>query len=197
MSTNQEVHEMRAQILDLRSAGIVCATAIHRFPACGKPGGDHLQCPEARIAMRQIYDSLNELMVSVRMALTAVFHPVSEGWDFLWDLHENSPCPEHYMALFGREEYPDQDEFITCWGEMDAELMDQLGSGFSEDEWAVLNAKRAWQNGTRRRQVLELMKYLEDRIAEQFDLFESVVHGGLPGTCNLGQWAGEQNNAMA
>ena len=73
MTMNENVHKMRAQILNLRSAGIACGTAIHYFPPCGKPGGDHLQCPEARAAMRQIYENMKELLLSSRMALAAVF----------------------------------------------------------------------------------------------------------------------------
>ena len=37
MTMNENVYKMRAQILNLRSAGIACATAIHDFPPCARP----------------------------------------------------------------------------------------------------------------------------------------------------------------
>jgi hypothetical protein len=197
MTMNENVHKMRAQILNLRSAGIACATAIHYFPPCGKPGGDHLQCPEARAAMRQMYEGMNELLLSARMALAAVFYPDPEGWDLMWELHEESTCTERDMAKLGETIYSDQDEFIRCWGEFDIDMMEKLGTCFSKEEWKVLTAKGAWQNGRRLPQVSQLLKYLEDQIAKKFDLFDSVLYSGLLGDCNLGKWAEKKKTAIA
>jgi len=197
MSKNEELHEMRAQILNLRSAGITLATAIHYFPPCGRPGSCNRECPEAGAALQEIYESMNDLMLSVRMALAAVFNSDSQAWDFLWELNWGSTCVERDIAIFGQHRYPNQDEFIKCWGEMDDEMMDRLGRGFSEEEWKALTAKRAWQKGRRVPQVFQLLKYLEDQISKQCHLFESVIHGGLLGNCKLGQWAQKNRNAMA
>jgi hypothetical protein len=197
MSMNEEVHKMRAQILNLRSAGIACATAIHYFPPCGRPGSCNRECPEAGAALQEIYESMNDLMLSVRMALTAVFHTDPEPWDFLWGLNEESTCVEGDMAAFGQDFCPDQHEFIRCWGEIDNEMMEQLGASFGKEEWKVLTAKGAWQNGGRLPQILYLLKYLEDQIRKQFDLFDSVLYGGMLGDCKLGQWAEKNKTAMA
>lgn len=197
MSKNEELHKMRAQILNLRSAGITLATAIHYFPPCGRPGSCKSECPEARAALQEIYRSMNDLMLSVRLALTAVFLPNSEPWDFIWNLNSESPCGDSYMAEFGRSCYPDQDEFIRRWGEMDDEMMDRLGRGFSEKEWKALTTKRAWQNGQRLSQILYRLTYLEDQIRNQCDLFDSVLYGGLLGNCKLGQWAAKNKPAIA
>lgn len=197
MKMNEDVHKMRAQILNLRSAGIACATAVHRFPPCGKPGGDHLQCPEARAAMTQIYEDMKDLMLAVRMALAAAFNFDPDAWDLLWELNEESTCAERDIAEHGEAFYTDQDEFIEAWGEMDNDIMEMLGTGFSKGEWKVLSAKTAWQNGQRLPQVLSLLKYLEDQIASQFDLFDSVLHSGLLGDCNVGKWAAKKKAARA
>lgn len=189
MTMNEDVHRMRAQILNLRSAGIACATAVHHFPPCGKPGGDHLQCPEARARMTKIYWDMKDLMFSVRMALAAVFHSNPEGWDFLWELHEESTCSEGGMASFGKTLCPNQEEFIKSWGEMGNDMMEKMGTGFSKEEWEVLTTRGAWQNGRRLSELLHLLKYLEDQIAKQFDLFDSVLYSGLLGDCNVGKWA--------
>jgi len=187
MSKNENVHEMRMQILSLRSAGIACATAIHYFPPCCRPESDRPQCAEARVALKQLYEGMNELLFSTRMALAAVFHPDSEGWDFLWELAEESTCAESDMAKFGQYFYSDQDEYIRFYAGIDSDMMRQLGRGFSDEEWKVLTAKGAWQNGKRLPHVLSLLKYLEDQIAKKFDLFDSGIQSGLLGDCNLGK----------
>jgi hypothetical protein len=197
MTMNEDVHRMRAQILNLRSAGIACATAVHQFPPCGKPGGDHLQCPEARARMTKIYWDMKDLMFSVRMALAAVFHSDPEGWDFLWELHEESTCTERDMGKFGETIYSDQDKFIRDWGEMGSEMMMHLGTTFSKDEWKALTAKGAWQNGRRLPEVLSLLTYLEDKIAKQYDSFDSVLHSGLLGDCNVGKYIQAKKAASA
>ena len=189
MTTNENVHKMRAQILNFRSAGIACATAIHHFPLCARPGGGKLGCPEGRAALQQIHQQMNELLLSVMMALDAVFDPDPEIWDFLWEVYEYSTCTERDMANSAKLLYSDHDEFIRCWGEFDADMMEKLGTCFSKKEWEVLTAKGAWQNGRRLPQVLQLLNYLEDQIAKQFDLFDSVLCSGLLGDCNLGKYA--------
>jgi len=176
---------MRAQILNLRLAGIACATAIHYFPPCGKPGGDHLQCPEGRAAMQQIYESMSNLMYSVRMSLAAVFNPDPEAWDFLWWRTEDSPFAKSSMTKFARNAYPDQEEFIRSWAELSGETMHHLGNSFSKQEWQALSAKGAWQNGPRMPQMLHLLGYLEDQVAKQFDRYDLVLGSGLLGDCNL------------
>ena len=75
--------------------------------------------------------------------------------------------------------------------------MDRLGTSFSDEEWKVITGKEAWQNGTRLPQVLHLLKYLEDRIAKQFDLFDSVLCSGLLGDCSLRRWAAKKKSVFA
>lgn len=194
---NEELHKMRAQILNLRCAGMTLATAIHYFPPCGRPGGCKGECPEARAALQEIYENMNELMLAVRLAIAAVFVPDPEPWDFLRGLNDESPCGVSLMADFGRYCYPHQQEFIRFWGEMDGQMMDLFGAEFSEEEWKALTARGAWQKGRRVPQVLELLKYLEDQIRIQCDLYESVLYGGMLGNCKLGQWAAKQKAAQA
>lgn len=194
---NEELHKMRAQILNLRSAGFACATAIHRFPPCGRPGGDHRQCPEARAVMLQIYEEMQALLLSSRLALSAVFHSDSEAWDFLSWLSQNGAGAQSDMAKFGEAAYSDQDEFIRIWGAMDCETTRTLGSDFSDTEWEALTAEDAWQNGRRLSQIFHLLRYLEDQIAKQFDLFDSVLCSGLLGDCNLGRWAANKESIFA
>ena len=183
MSTNEDVQKMHAQILNLRSAGIACATAIHYFPPCGTPESCNRQCPEARATLQEIYESMNDLMLSVRLALAAVFHPDTQAWDFLWELNEESTCPERDLAKYGQSVYSNQDEFIRSWGEMDDAMMEQLGTSFSKKEWKVLTAKGAWQNGQRLPQIRYLLKYVEDQIRKQFDsLFDSVLNSCIIGS---------------
>lgn len=197
MSINEDVHQMRAQILNLRSAGIACATAIHHFPPCGRPGGEHLQCPEARAAMTQIYDNMRDLILSVGMTMVAVFNTDPEPWDFVWELHEGSSCTERELAKTGELLLADRDEFIKTWGEMDNDTMDKLTSSFSKEEWEILSAKRAWQNGRRVLDLLHFLTYLEDQIAKQVDLFDSVLHSGLLGDCNVGKYVQAEKAARA
>ena len=101
------------------------------------------------------------------------------------------------MAKFGETLYSDQDDYIRFCGEIDSDMMRQLGSTFSEEEWEALTAKGAWQNGPRLHQVLHLLKYLEDQIAKQFDSFDSVLYSGLLGDCNVGKWAEKKKAASA
>ena len=124
---------------------------------------------------------MNELLLSARMALAAVFYPDPEAWDFLWELDEESTCTERDMASSGESLYSDQDEFIRYCGEIDSDMMSSLEARFSKEEWKILTAKGAWQNGPRLPQVLHLLKYLEDQIANQFDLFDLVLIAGCWG----------------
>ncbi len=197
MTKNEKVHKMRAQILNLTSAGIACATAIHCFPLCARPDGGKLGCPEGRAALQQVYEDMKDLLFSARMVLSAVVHPDPKVWDFLCQLHEDSTCTERDMAKLGETIYSDQDKYIRICGEMDAEMMEKLGTSFSKDEWEVLTAEGAWQNGRRLPQVFQLLKYLEDQIAKQFDLFDSVLYSGVLGDCNLGKWAEKKKTAIA
>jgi len=75
--------------------------------------------------------------------------------------------------------------------------MAQLGTGFSEEEWKVITAKDAWQNGPRLPHILGLLKYLEDQIAKQFDSFDSVLYSEILGDCNLGKYAQKKKAAHA
>jgi hypothetical protein len=197
MSRNENVHRMRAQILNLRSAAIACATAIQYFPPCGRPESCNGQCPEARSALKAIYESMNHLMLSVRIGLTVVFQRDPEDWDFLWELTQQSTCVERALAEVGQSAYPDQDEHIRIWSEIDDETMDRLGSTFSDAEWDVLTARGAWQNGQRLPQILYLLHHLEDQIEKQFDLFDSVLYSGILGDCKLGQWVEKDRTAIA
>jgi hypothetical protein len=194
---NEDVRKMRAQILNLRCAAIACARAIRYFPPCGKPGADHLQCPEAGAALQDIYESMNHLMLSVRMVLTAVFHLDSAGWDLLWSIAEDAESLERDLAELGQSLYSDQDARIRIWSQIDDDTMLELGTSFSKEEWKVLTAKRAWQNGRRLSHVLDLLNYLDERIAEKFDLLDSILHSGLLGDCCLGRWAEKKKPASA
>ena len=147
--------------------------------------------------MRQIYEDMNELLLSARMALVVVFRPDPESWDFLWELDEDSTCTERDMAKLGETIYSDQDDFIRSCAELDDDTIEKFGTTFSEAEWKILTAEGAWQNGPRLPQVLQLLKYLEDQIAKQFDLFDSVLYSGLLGDCNLGKWAEKKKTAIA
>ena len=197
MTMNEEMNRMHAQILNLRSAGITLGTAIHNFPPCGRPGSCNRKCPEAGAALQEIYESMNDLMLSVRVAYAAVINRYPKQWDFLWRLAEESTCIERDMAEFAQELYPDQGELIRLCAEADNKKMEELGTAFSKGEWAILTAKRAWQNGRRLPQVFRLLKYLEDQISKQCDLYESVIYSGMLGDCNLGQWAKKKEAARA
>jgi hypothetical protein len=197
MSTNENVHKMRAQILNLRSAELACATAVHRFPPCGRLGGDHRQCPEARAAMQRIYEDMKDLMVSSKMALDAVFDENPDMWDFIWEVNEAEDCIEHELGKTGSLLYYGWDEYSQFCAEMDSDVIDRLGTSFSDEEWKIITGKEAWQNGIRLPQVLHLLKYLEDRIAKQFISFDSVLCSGLLGDCSLGRWAAKKKSVFA
>ena len=67
--------------------------------------------------MQRIYEGMKDLLLSARMALSAVFYCDFEPWDVVWKIHEYSRCTESEMAKWARSLYPDQDEFIRCWAE--------------------------------------------------------------------------------
>ena len=94
MKMNEDVHKMRAQILNLRGAVMTFSTALCRFPACGTPMGCNLRCSEARNVMRQIHEDMHDLLISARMVLSAVFSPQPEVWDTFWCFAEDESCPE-------------------------------------------------------------------------------------------------------
>jgi len=193
MTMNEDIYRMQGAILNLRSAGIACASAVLHFPPCGKPGGEHLQCAEARVAMQQIYQSMNDLLLSARMALAASLNSVPDLWDSLWDVADESACPEREIAKFSETFYPDQEEYIRYLGQIDDDMMEKLGTAFSEKEWGILSSDGAWQNGWRLPQLLHLLEYLEDQIDKQFDSFDSTVNSGLLGNCDLGRWLEEKH----
>lgn len=181
----EEFHEMRAQILNLRSAGIMLATALNYFPPCGRADGCNRKCPEASIALQELYETMSNLMFSVRLALEAVFVTNPEPWDLTWISYCNNPYRDDYMADFARSCFPDQYEFIKCWGQMVNEMMDNLGTGFSKKEWKTLTANGAWQNGRRLSQVLGLLKSLERQVGTLCDLFKSILRSSLIGDWKL------------
>lgn len=199
MTMNEGVHKMRAQILNLRSAGIACATAIHYFPPCGRPGSCNSKCPEARVAMKRIYEDMYELLLSTRTALASVVQPAPEAWDFLWSVAEDSTCKERDIAqsTFGQALSSVQNDFIRSCAEIGDDTMEKFGTTFREEEWQILKAEGAWQNGPRLPQVLHLLTYLENEIAKQFDLFDSILYCGLLGDCTLGRWAAKKRAAIA
>ncbi|MGO9569208.1 MAG: hypothetical protein ACLP5H_16865 [Desulfomonilaceae bacterium] len=197
MTKNERINKMHTQILNLRSATIVCGTVVHYFPACAKPEGSKLGCPEGRAALQQLYEDMYEVLVFARMALAAVFHPNPEGWDFLWSLTEYTRCVQKGIAKLWQAIYCDLEEFTKCCGEMDSDMMEALGTDFSEEEWGVLTAKGAWQNARRLPQVLHLLTYLEDQIAKQFDSLDAVIYSGVLGDCELGNWTEQKKGATA
>lgn len=73
MTTNEDVHKMRVQILKLRGGMMTLSTALCRFPACGTPIGCHLRCSSDRKVMRQIHEDMRDLVISAQMVLSAVF----------------------------------------------------------------------------------------------------------------------------
>jgi len=119
MIKNEETHEMYAQILNLRSAGIACATAIHCFPPCvTRPEDYDGRCSEARAALEPINEDMKDLLLSVRIALAAVFNADPGAWDSLWELNKDSNRIERDMAKLGKTLYSDQDEYIRICGEL-------------------------------------------------------------------------------
>ncbi len=198
MNRNEEVQRMRAQVLNLRSAEIACGTAVHYFPPCvTRPEDYDVQCPEARASLKPIYESMKDLLVSSKMALDAVFDENPEMWDFIWEVNEASDCIEHELGKSGKLLYYGWDEYCKFCAEMDSDMMDRLGTSFSDEEWKVITTKGAWQDGRRLPQVLDLLTYLEDQIAEQLDLYESVLYSGLLGDCELGKHLQKKKAARA
>ncbi len=192
MSTNENVHRMRVQILDLRGAMMTLSTALCRFPACGTPMGCHLRCSKDRKAMRQIHGDIHNLVISARMVLTAAFCPEPEVWDTFWLFAGDESCPERTLAQLGEEVISDQDEYIRYYGEIDDEMFDALANGFSERERDALFAEDGWQNGQRLSQILHLTEHLETEMAKKFDLLTSMVTN-----CEVGKKARIKEAARA
>jgi len=198
MNFYEDEERMLAQILNLRSAMMACASAIYFFPPCGRPGGDHLQCPEARAAMRQIYDEMQQVLLLGRTALDAVLRPDPERWDHFCNVGGDIESRDIFLAEQAESLFADQEEFIRSWGVMDEETFDLLGTTFSDEEWELLAAKGAWQSMKRLIQITNVLAGIEDSIAKLFDSFDSVLYSGLLGDCELGKWAAEKKkNAIA
>jgi hypothetical protein len=191
MSTNDEMNKMHAQILNLRSAGITLATAIHHFPPCGRPGSCNHKCPEARDALKEIYHGMKRLLFLTRSALDAVLRRDPEHWDFMCDSIVHEQSLDKFLSNLG-----EQEELIRYWGTMDSHLAMLLGENFSRKEWEVLAASAAWQN-QRPIQITNILTGIEDGVIELLDLFDSVIYSGLLGNCNLGQWAAQRKAAQA
>jgi hypothetical protein len=184
MTMNEDVHKMRVQILNLRAAMMTFSTALCRFPACGTPMGCNLRCSEAGNVMRQLHEDMDDLLISARMVLSAVFSPQPEVWDTFWCFAENESCPERTLAQLGKNVISDHEEYITFYGQIDDEMFDELGKGFSKHEWTVLSAKEAWQSGHRLSQILYLAEYLETQMEKKFDLLLLMVSN-----CEVGKKA--------
>lgn len=198
MNFYEDRNRMHAQILNLRSAMIACAKVIYYFPPCGRPGGDHLQCREARAAMRQIYEEMQKVLLLGRTALDAVLRSDPQRWDRLCDVDGDNESRDIFLAEQTESLFTDQEAFIRSWGSIDDEMMDQLETTFSEEEWQVLTAKGAWQSKRRLTQITHTLAGIEEAIAKLFDWYESVLYSGLLGDCELGKWAEEKKkNAIA
>jgi hypothetical protein len=192
MFMNEDVHKMRAQILNLRAAMMTISTALCRFPACGTPMGCHLRCPTDRKVMRQIDKDMRDLVISARMVLSALFSHQSQVWDFYWFCAKDESCPERSLSQMGKDVISDQDEYIRYYGEIDDEMFDALASGFNERERDILFAEDAWQNGHRLSQILHLAGYLETQMEKKFDALVSMVRN-----CEVGKKAGPRLSATA
>ena len=192
MNFYEDKNRMHAQILNLRSAMMACASAIYYFPPCGRPGGNHLQCPEARAAMQRIYEEMKETLLLGRTALDAVFRRDPQRWDLLSGASCDSNSMKYFLGKLAKYLSANQEEFIRSWGEVDHERFDQLGTTFSEEEWEVLSAKGAWQHRRRLTQITSILAGIEDAIAKLFDSFDSVLDSGLLGDCEVGKWVAEK-----
>jgi hypothetical protein len=175
MKTNENVHKMRVQILDLRGGMMTLSTALCRFPACGTPMGCNLRCSADGTVMRQIHEDMNDLVISARMVLAAVLSQQSEVWDMFWCFAEDESRPERALAMLGQRVISDQDKYIRSYGQIDDEMFEALANGFNERERDALFAVDAWQNGHRLPQILYLTEYLETQMAKKFDLLTSMV----------------------
>jgi hypothetical protein len=192
MKTNENVHKMRVQILDLRGAMMTLSTALCRFPACGTLMGCNLRCSADGTVMRQIHEDMHDLVISARMVLAAVFSPQPEVWDMFWCFAEDESRPERTLAKLGKDVISDQDEYVRSYGQIDDEMFRAIASGFNEHERDVLFAEDAWQNGHRLSQILRLTEYLETQMAKTFDLLTSVVT-----KCEVGKRAKQKGSLTA
>ncbi len=197
MTANEDVRKLHAQILNLRSAAIACAKAIHLCPPCGKTERCKFQCPEGWLQVEQMLDSLNRAFLSATMTLDAVLHPDPERWDILWHGYtsKGGRSVESVLAQLLPSVSHILDHFIQLWGEADDDFKKQLETTFHDEEWKILTAKGAWQNGSRLAQIVELLEYLELHVYEKTGLlFESILCGELSGDCKLHD-AGKLNKA--
>ena len=175
MTTNENVHKMRVQILHLRGGMMTLSATLCRFPACGTPMGCNLRCSVAGNIMRQLHEDIYNLVVSARIVLTAVFCPEPETWDTQWRFAEDDARPERTLAQLGKRVISDQGEYIRYYGEIDDEMFGKIAQGFSKHERDVLFPEDSWQNGHRLPQILHLTEYLENQMNEKFDLLMAMV----------------------
>ncbi len=187
MTMNEDVIQMRTQILNLRTAALACASAMRHFPPCCKPGWDPFHSSIQPTKMQRIYQGMKDLLLSARIVSKAAMVTDPVAWDIIWELHEDSSCTERDLASLGERIYSDLDEFFKLCGEMDHITRDEAGRTFHEREMEVLTAEEAWQNGRRLPQVLHLLEYLEDQIVRQLDEFYTEIDSGLLGDC--ANWA--------
>jgi hypothetical protein len=192
MKMTEDVHRMRGQVLNLRAAMMTLSTALCRFPACGTPRGCHLRCSQDRKTMMQIHEDMRDLVISAQMILSAVFCHESEVWDMYWFCAKDESCPERSLATIGKSVIPGLDEYIRSYGQVDDDMFKALACGFNEREREILFAEDAWQNGHRLSQILYLTGYLENQMAQKYDLLMSMVTN-----CEVGKKARSRRSATA
>lgn len=189
---NDQVHNMRVKILDLRGGMMTLSTALCRFPACGTPMDCHLRCSQDRKVMRQIHEDMHTLVISAQKVLSAAFCPQPDVWDMFWCFAEDEFCSERTLARLGKDLISDQEKYIRYYGEIEDEMFDAIASGFNDSERDVLFAEDGWQNGHRLSQILHLTEHLETEMSKKFDLLTSMVTN-----CEVGKQARSQEAAGA
>jgi hypothetical protein len=196
MLKNEEINKMHAQILSLRATGINLAKVIHYSPPCGKLGNCHHKCPEAIAGLKAKYESMKQYLSYTRSALDAVFQPRPDRWDFLWYLGEEEPF-ETFLSRHAKAAFKDQAEFTRRWAEIDSDIVDRLGTTFGEEEWKVLTAGKAWQNGQRLNHIINVLGFLEIMIAGFLDSYGFMLSRRGAGDCKVGQSNKTSGVAMA
>jgi hypothetical protein len=192
MAIKKDVHNMRVKILYLRGGMMTLSTALCRFPACGTPMGCNLRCSKDRKVMRQLHEDMDDLVISARMVLTAVFSPDPKAWDMFWFFAKDESAPERAFSPLGKGVIPDHEEYIRSYGQLDDEMFAALANGFNERERDALFAEDAWQNGYRLPQILHLTEHLETEMAKKFDLLISMLRN-----CEVGKQARSKEAARA
>jgi hypothetical protein len=200
MVINEDVHMMREQILRLRTAGIAWAGVIRHLPRCATSEGCPVKFhkfPETRDLMQLLGETAKKVLLLTRTALDAVFQSDAQRWDCLYSTGGAGEALDRLLAEIGESLFSDQDEFIRSWGEIDDEMMEQLGTTFSDEEWRALTAKGAWQNGHRLPQIIDVLTHVEHEIAEGFDFLDSVLDSGMLKVCSLGNCDEKKEAARA